>query len=919
MEPIKTDDGQIVMVDPYGHTGGVPVDQMALLFTQGYRFATPDDNLEAYRQQEYGNQPVAAAAEGVARSATFGGYDVAANALGLDEGVRERRERNKGAATVGDIAGYALPGGAGKFLGKVGKGAAELAGLGEATGIGGRMLGGAVRGGAEGAAVGIQQTISDTALSEHPLSAEAIMSDLGSNMLYGGLTGGAIGTAGGAIGGIISEASSRVRARAQVVADRMAAEGEAQARIVPGAGQWAGSSPAAEKWASPDLAEQPRPAAHGPYARLGDNMAPEQGAIPSEPTPPAVEPTPDLAPLRSGGTAAEAPLRSGGTAAEPQVPETPIGGESYQPQGALGDTRASGPPAEFVPKIEAAYERAQLKVSDIEARLEKVYRRDTINDLGDTIQNQRRGPGRPRGAEDPHLDDLMKAHQRAVDNWVELKGQVEAIRAAPPAVEPTLRARPAEAAPEPMPAAPPPAPMSSRFGPEAGIFEGEKLADLQNYLRLQKDWWASHGGPDIEGGQSLTSARRGAGFENTGAHAQFEASINKKLDELGIGKGTPPPSAPGVEMPPQPPPGVVTPDMGQPTPGPEVAPRPAPPIDATPQPGGPDKNGAGFAGAAKKAAGGVGAHLAGALGWGVGAKLGHPFLVAGLARAAFRAVKAAVSGGAIGPAVTARVGQILQDFARGVDTVAGALPRAGAAARQPEPATSVLRRVTYAPAQAQATPPAQKGDGLSATFAKRAAELAQSANNLPATQARIHTLLLGLRAENPKAAAQVEQAAMAKLSFLWDKLPKNQGLGSPIDGFARGSLMSDAAVHDFARYAAAESPQRMMDELAAGRLSPQTVEATKAVYPETFNAVREELISRMSEMGKMPYSQRVQLSVLFEMPLDSTMRPETIAALQATFQNESGSPGGMKPPPGPANGPKSFSPPMPTKAQTLSG
>lgn len=914
MDPIKTDDGQVLMVDTYGRVGALPPESLGQAFVYGYRFATPEESQHQYLYNEYGNSPIAAGAEGLARSATFGLYDVAANAIGDEtrEAVASRREFNQGAARIGEIGGYLLPVGAANAVGKVGKGAATLAGLGEATGIGGRVAAGVVRGTTEGAAIGLQQTVSNTALSDHPLSAEAIMSDLGSNVLYGGATGGVLGGAGGALGGVLSEVSSRVRARAQVVADRVAAEGEAQAAL----------------YKSPDQL----------YSGI-IGATPEQRMLPAhEPTPPMGSPAPDVTPLPGGGTAAEpVPIRSSEIA---QVPENRVGAEPYQAQGKLGDTLGSGPPAELVPKIESAYQRAQMQVSEIESRMEKVYRRDTINDLGDTIQTPRRGAGRPRGAEDPHLEDLLAAHKKAVGNLVELQGQVDAIRAAPAPVEPTLRARPADVAPPPV-AAPAPiadpgatadlrmgrglppapaAPASDVLGTDAGPFKGTKLEELQNYLRLQKEWWASHGGPDVEGGDSLTSARRAAGFEDTTAHAKFEEAINKKLDELGIGKNTPPP---GAETPPAPPPDVVGPDMGQPTPGP--APRPAPPnnatVDVQVEPGGPSKKvGGGFAGAAQKIAGGLGAHIAGAVGWGIGSKFGHPFLAAGLARAAFRAVKGAIGGGSVGPAVGARIGELLGDFARGVEEVTSSIPRAGAAARKPEPATSVLKRLSYAPDGATPPPPVQRGDSLSSTFAKRAAELAASANNMPATQARIHTLLLGLRVENPKAADQVEQSAMAKLSFLWDKLPKNPGLGSPLDGFARGQRMSDAAVHDFARYAAAaETPQRMLDELAAGRLSPQTVEATKAVFPETFSAVREQLINRMDEMGKMPYARRVQLSVLFETPLDSTMRPETVAALQASFQNESGSPGGMKPPPGPANGPKNFTPPMPTQAQSLAG
>src|SRR5262249_20698417 len=162
--------------------------------TQGYRFATADENRQKYYQDEYGARPGAALILGALRSVTFGGSDVIADAAGEADAVREIAAHNPGASLIGEIGGYAPPRRAGELLGKAGKAIAEH--------IGSKIVGGIARGAAEGGLVGIQQTISDAALSDHPASAEWLISTLGSNVLNGAKFGAGVG----GLTGIISAA-----------------------------------------------------------------------------------------------------------------------------------------------------------------------------------------------------------------------------------------------------------------------------------------------------------------------------------------------------------------------------------------------------------------------------------------------------------------------------------------------------------------------------------------------------------------------------------------------------------------------------------------------------------------------------------------------------------------------------------------
>lgn len=224
----------VYMRSPNGDEVSMSADDAQSAIADGYEilpsaYVAQKQQEEADRER-YGGalQTAGAAAEGAANALSFGGYDVAATELGLD--TAKRAEVNPTARTLGEVGGTVgsllIPGGAAaKGAGTLGKaarlataapralargaealgahaGAATARALGE--GLTGRLLSKgaqlAVSGGAEGAAYGAGQVISEAALRDQELTAEMLLSGALEGATLGGLTGGALGLGTGALG-----------------------------------------------------------------------------------------------------------------------------------------------------------------------------------------------------------------------------------------------------------------------------------------------------------------------------------------------------------------------------------------------------------------------------------------------------------------------------------------------------------------------------------------------------------------------------------------------------------------------------------------------------------------------------------------------------------------------------------------------
>lgn len=195
---------------------------------------TPEARAERLRRREFGDRGVAAGLAGAASSATLGLSDAAGSALGFGDDLAGLREYNPEAALLGEVVGGVAPilalgpmgfaGEAAEGAGLLARGARALtapvravAGAAEMTG---EVVGGLVRGagrsalrrgagtvarlGAEGAIEGAAgeagRMISEESLGDPHLTAEAILARLGSGALLGAGTGGVLGAGGAVVG-----------------------------------------------------------------------------------------------------------------------------------------------------------------------------------------------------------------------------------------------------------------------------------------------------------------------------------------------------------------------------------------------------------------------------------------------------------------------------------------------------------------------------------------------------------------------------------------------------------------------------------------------------------------------------------------------------------------------------------------------
>lgn len=202
----------VTIISPAGDVVDVPEAMLPDYAARGYRVEGANEQgariAAEHRTDEYGG-PVgkfSAAGLGALRTVTGGISDLALRELGGGEQLRGLKEENPLSSTAGEIAGAFIPTG---LSGVAGAAGATIRG-GEGLGLGSSLLRGLAAGSAEGAIYGAGQGLSEAALSEDPLTAERLISSVGSGALFGGVVGGGVGLAGATVEHALSKAKGAI-------------------------------------------------------------------------------------------------------------------------------------------------------------------------------------------------------------------------------------------------------------------------------------------------------------------------------------------------------------------------------------------------------------------------------------------------------------------------------------------------------------------------------------------------------------------------------------------------------------------------------------------------------------------------------------------------------------------------------------
>jgi hypothetical protein len=132
-------------------------------------------------------------------------------------------------------------------------------------------------------------------------------------------------------------------------------------------------------------------------------------------------------------------------------------------------------------------------------------------------------------------------------------------------------------------------------------------------------------------------------------------------------------------------------------------------------------------------------------------------------------------------------------------------------------------------------------------------------------------------------------------TFLSEKMPGHEAeahLFADHDDVKPPPHVSDDEKREFLKYVdAVEHPLSLIDELEAGRVKPQTVEAVQAVYPKLYADIRDGILEQLDAAEVTPpYRARLSLGILFDLPTDSALEPEFLQMLQASGANAAASP-----------------------------
>lgn len=211
------------------------------------------------------------------------------------------------------------------------------------------------------------------------------------------------------------------------------------------------------------------------------------------------------------------------------------------------------------------------------------------------------------------------------------------------------------------------------------------------------------------------------------------------------------------------------------------------------------------------------------------------------------------------------------------------------------------------------TAAAPKRTTTAAAFADRSKELAAIAANPMAHQMSVHEQVAEIRKVAPYVADELEQLAVAVPAFLYDKMPRDPGTMMRMGESTWRAPDYDIRVWgEYVR--GALTPIDAFESAVGGHksITPQAAESIRTLFPSLYGKMQQELAVRAPELRKtLTLQDRTRLSILFDTPLDSTMRPDfrgfiaeqhATRAQQSAQQAASAKPGAPSANPAPMTG-----------------
>ena len=170
-----------------------------------------------------------------------------------------------------------------------------------------------------------------------------------------------------------------------------------------------------------------------------------------------------------------------------------------------------------------------------------------------------------------------------------------------------------------------------------------------------------------------------------------------------------------------------------------------------------------------------------------------------------------------------------------------------------------------------------------AAYAERVAELDRHTDPQQLIR-RISDSTAELTHAAPQTQAALGHAAARAVAYLQAQRPRGRVLPGDMRHEPRPPSIEE--MDRFLRIArAVDDPGSVLDDLRSRRLTPEAIDAVRAVYPALYRQIVATVMREMAEGEHRPsYQDRLQLGVLLGIPTDPSLAPESLRILQQAHE-----------------------------------
>lgn len=260
------------------------------------------------------------------------------------------------------------------------------------------------------------------------------------------------------------------------------------------------------------------------------------------------------------------------------------------------------------------------------------------------------------------------------------------------------------------------------------------------------------------------------------------------------------------------------------------------------------------------------------------------------------AIRALATAERFGTKIDEMIHGAAKGFIAGEETGAkGAVKRAATSAKETaETASHATGAATAEAAAATGGPsaPHEEAEGratraFKVSFDKAFEQVEKFTKNAHVAAERIGQTMGEQHSATPNVADAMTAKTVAAAAYLASKVPSQEPTSAIQPELSRAQLSAAEKREWLNRYRAASNPTSVLDDLRNHKLTPEAVEALRATSPRLYKQIQEELLDQVAGSGKrLSYGQQVQLSMMFGVPLDDTLRPDFVKRMQGSYPQQ---------------------------------